>query len=232
LEGNYYQHRLPYKPYYLVNGEERLVGPGYESLFTLESNEEVEISNIFDYGDGSYQLLVISETENPKVTIRLADDIILDDRPIQEFGEGSTYPFHLSGHGGATQPYSLLDTLHNAGTFIEIDFGYRLSPHLELELIGGAYGFDPNFTILGISSNLRYSLLPRSTNPATSITGALGIGYFKPEAQSGTYGFNGRLGVQRQFNPRLSVSAEYGYFLLPDPDYQWSTLGAALRYEF
>ncbi len=223
-------HTLTYVPTYEVNGNSQLVGPGYEHLFDLDAPEGTSLTKVTDNGDGSYTLNVFSNRRNPKTTFHLLDEPFYVDRGIQGFDDPYLpYKTHLSVHGGLTQPLDTLDATYDGDFYLELDLGFYLAPRLELELIGGYYSFQPDFSVIGGSANLRYNLLQLGAANATGLTASAGIGFYGPKNEDATFGINGRLGIQRQINSKLSLSLEGAYFLLPDPDYRWATVGLAIR---
>jgi len=228
---NGYVHTLTYFPAYQVNGQTRLVGPGYEHLYDLQAPPGTRLSGVVDNGDGSYTLTVTSDKKNPKTTFHLLDEPFYANRGIQGFDDPySPYNTHLSLHGGITRPFDLLDSLYDGGYFAEMDLGFYLAPRMDLEVIGGYYQFKNDFSLAGASTNLRYNALQLGANNNTGLTFSGGIGAYKPSNENLDWGVNGRIGIQRQLVPQLTISLEGAYFLMPTPDYRWGTLGLALRW--
>lgn len=233
-DGNFYFHTLQFTPTYSAGAKERLVGPGYSSMFSLASpNGNAQLNDVTDNGDGSYTLQVQSTEPDPEVNIRLWQDNFFNDRPISQFGKAttSTAKWHISAHAGLNQPLDMLDSLYDQAIMYELDLGYRLSDAFHLELVGGYYGFADDFHILGASGQLYLHL--RNSYPGASRLGVnvgVGGGYYLPKDEDATLGWNARVVLHQQLSPRLNLGLEGSLFRLSDPDYEWASGAIALRY--
>lgn len=219
------QYLIQLKP---TNRFGKFLGPGQAQRISVRVAGGEPI-NLVDKLDGSYEGTVyIPENTNPNVSIFIIDE----KEPVvtrQINGTG----FGLSLHTGGL--YSLnntspLDSLQS-GFYWEADISYRLSSKFDLQLIGGQYRFDNNYAITGGGLFLDYTF---ANNPLNGFYPrvAAGLGIYKPDGQSTTFGFGVRGGLIKNFGANLEIGAEVGIFSLPTPNYVFGFGGLNLKYFF
>lgn len=124
--------------------------------------------------------------------------------------EGIYRPFGIVASLGATRPLEEMDTLYNGGLMLEAGIEYLFTRKFGIQINGGYYGFDPSHNVLGVSGYLRYDFPFNRTD--LNVTAGLGGGYYKPKGADGTFGFSGKLGLQRYLRPNVAAKLDLGYF--------------------
>ena len=207
------------RPRYRTNGKYRFVGPGYATAFGT-TNPAVRVA-ANDRCDGSYTLSV-SGPPGERFDLYLGKQVVYEGT-VSDFNSGATKPpkYYLSLSGGRTLPQGDFDRRFDPGVYGEIGLGRRFGSLLGLELTGGYYGFEPDYSILGGTAYLN---LYFGGGGGTSLLVGAGPGYYVPEGEDGRLGGSARAALERRFG-KLSLGVEGGYFRLTEPELDFATLG-------
>ncbi len=221
-----YYHTINFTPTYKApDGSTRLLGPGYENAIALENTN---VSHVDDECNGSYTIYANSNRKNPNVRIWVADDKVYSG-PIQRFPElYIKRKWNVSAHGGITNPSGKMDSLYSSGSSAELDLAYRFHPRFSAELVGGYYGFKPNYQILGGTGYVKAHL---NTNNPLQVFIGVGGGVYKPKDLDITSGYSIRLGAERFFGERFSLGLDLAGFFLPQPDLNFGIISGSIRYK-
>ncbi len=219
---------LTIRPVHRVGGQTRFIGPGLGYGYGVSG---AELTGVNDNCDGSYELYLNTQEENPDIRIHLLDDEFYSGRANDFNKPYYKYPGGISLHGGITYPIGDLDTLYDGNYFAEADFGYQFHPYFSLEGAAGYYSFTNDFNILGASLYAKGQFTLSQANLFAAL--AAGGGYYFPKQEASSAGFNLRASVIRRFNMRWDISLEAAYFqMLQAGEYSWGTLGAGVKYRF
>lgn len=209
-------------------GNVRLLGPGFENSIHVTSGGSTVVARASSNCDGEYEVFVSGgENANPNIRVTIGGEEYYEGKVNGFAKPAEKGHFVFSVHAGVTNPISQsLDSLFNRGLFGEIDLGYRFSPGFSLEAVGGYYGFESNYNVLG---GTLYAQAHPTIGNALELTLGAGVGYYKPKSENPVVGGSVRAGIGLVLN-KLVLGAEYAQFLLNNtPRKEFSTLGGFLK---
>ncbi len=210
-------------PTYRVNGRQRSIGPGFATAFGV-NGQGVNLTTT-DNCDGSY-LLNVSGAPGQRFDLYLLDREVFSGT-VREFQQdkkaaGGSY---LALRGGRTFPRAGFNKQFNTGLYGEVGLGTRIGSLLGVEVVGGYYGFEPAYRILGGTAYLNLYL---NGGGASHLVIGAGPGYYLPDLQDARVGGSLRAALEREFG-RLTLGVEGAYFRLTDPELDFATLGLAVK---
>ncbi|MBL7775987.1 MAG: hypothetical protein JNK89_08295, partial [Saprospiraceae bacterium] len=223
-DGNSQQYTLTFRP---TNQFGKKLGPGQSSRIRVALDPPAQASgDLIDNLDGSYtQRFTVPGNANPQLSVFVIDR----QQPVKVFpARPGGWSFSL--HAGLTLPRTNLDSLYDSGPYVELDLRRQLGQHLDLELLGGYYGFSSDFNVLGGALCLGYTL--QNPSSAGYLRVAAGAGYYQPKNLDGTLGYTGRLELGYRFSPRFSLGLNGGYTYLDQPEMSFLTAGLVGRWGF
>lgn len=211
-----------------TNRFNRRLGPAQERRIYVKLSQG-SVGKIVDNLDGSYSIpLNVPAGANPTVTVGVIDpNTPILEKCLRCFNRS----FALSAHAGATLPFSKLDSLYNSGFYAEIDLAYQLRQLYSLELVGGYYGFQSGFSIVGASLFGAYTN-PDLFGPGWGARAAAGLGVFKPKNLDTTWGYGLRASLTKTINSHWEGDVDLNFFSLPDPKFAFGTIGLGVHYWF
>lgn len=225
-----YTHILQFTP---TNRFKRRIGPAQEQRIRVQLSQGT-VDTLVDRLDGTYVAgLKIPAGVNPGIRVFVIDQqtpvLTTTLRDLQCAG---VKRFGLLANGGLTQPTGDLDTLYDAGGFLELGASYRFNCSWAAEVVAGYYGFKSGFSILGASVFGVYSRnnLFGSGNYIGRL--AAGAGVFVPKNEDATAGFAVKLGLHKPVSSRSEVGVDFAYYHLPKPGYSFLGIGLGYRYYF
>ncbi len=210
------------KPSYRVNGQRRYVGPGYATAFGV-TGQGVGLTAA-DNCDGSYRLNVTG-APGQRFDLYLLDREVFSGT-VREFSQGDKRSGrYLALRGGRTFPRGTFDRRYDSGLYGELALGTRIGSLLGLEVVGGYYGFEPEYKVLGGTGYLNLYL---NGGGASHLVIGGGPGYYFPDNQDARLGGSLRAALEREFG-KITLGVDGAYFRLTDPELEFATLGLALK---
>ena len=210
-------------PAYRVNGQRRLIGPGFATAFGV-TGQGVSLTTT-DNCDGGY-LLNVTGPPGQRFDLYLLDQEVFSGT-VREFQRGDTRSGggYLALRGGRTFPRGNFDKRFDSGLYGELGLGTRIGSLLGLEVVGGYYGFEPGYKILGGTAYLNLYL---NGGGAGHLVIGAGPGYYFPDDEDARIGGSLRAALEREFG-NLTLGVEGGYFRLSEPEQEFATLGLGLK---
>jgi hypothetical protein len=217
-----------------------LIGPDYLEQVQIGISEG-SAEDITDRLDGRYtSKLSFPDNADPIVKVTIFDEKVYEG-PFSSLEE----KFSLGISGMLTLPLGNFRSLYSEGPGGYIDFEWKFSRIISLDLQVRYAAFNPGYSIVG-GTALAKAYLPLSSTVYETYAGA-GAGIYKPKNIDLTYGFTGMVGYQRRLNGKksdnkmlwidlnhlwLDINASYNYLDVPNNDRDYIGIGIGLKYSF
>ena len=210
-----------------INKFGRFLGPAQESRikFTLSNGN---LGTIRDNLDGTYSAtLEVEKGTNPSIGFHVIDF----NKPVEvkKLSRYDSLGFAICLAAGVSIPSQNLQNF-KPGIYGEIGFGYRFTPNIGFELLGGGYTFRSNYHILGATLWGKYTFNQVVQPLGLDLNLGLGAGVFKPKGMNTELGYGLRAGLSKNLKPGFRLGLDFSLFNLSDSNISFATIGLGAQF--